>query len=79
MSSKFPYLKAFIVFPLILQILGMIIGFCLNDNIDETFTVTDLIVFYFSSTFFIATIQAFLIAIWARPTVILVIMCLRLC
>ena len=41
MPSKFPYLKAFIVFPLILQILGMIIGICLNDNIDETFTVTD--------------------------------------
>jgi len=51
MPSKFPYLKAFIVFPFIMQILGMIIGFCLNDNIDETFTVTDLIVFYFSSTF----------------------------
>ena len=66
MSSKFPYLKAFIVFPFILQILGMIIGFCLNDNIDETFTVTDLIVFYFSSTFFIATIPAFLIALWAK-------------
>ena len=49
MSSKFPYLKAFIVFPFILQILGMIIGFCLNDNIDETFNVTDLIVFYFSN------------------------------
>ena len=66
MPSKFPYLKAFIVFPFILQILGMIIGFCLNDNIDETFTVTDLIVFYFSSTFFIATIPAFLIALWAK-------------
>ena len=66
MQSNYPYLKALIIFPLIMQILGTIIAVCISDNTDEMFGVVDLVLFHMYVTFFVATIPAFLIALWAK-------------
>ena len=66
MQSNYPYLKALIIFPLIVQILGTIIAVCISDNTDEMFGVVDLVLFHMYVTFFVATIPAFLIALWAK-------------
>ena len=66
MQSNSPYLKALIIFPLIMQILGTIIAVCISDNTDEMFGVVDLVLFHMYVTFFVATIPAFLIALWAK-------------
>ena len=66
MQSNYPYLKALIIFPLIMQILGTIIAVCISDNTDEMFGIVDLVLFYMYATFFVATIPAFLIALWAK-------------
>ena len=66
MQSNYPYLKALIIFPLIMQILGTIIAICIGDNTDEMFGVVDLVLFHMYVTFFVATIPAFLIALWAK-------------
>ena len=66
MQSNYPYLKALIIFPLIMQILGTIIAVCISDNTDEMFGVVDLALFPMYVTFFVATIPAFLIALWAK-------------
>jgi len=66
MQSNYPYLKALIIFPLIMQILGTIIAICIGDNTDEMFGIVDLVLFYMYATFFVATIPAFLIALWAK-------------
>jgi len=66
MQSNYPYLKALIIFPLIMQILGTIIAVCISDNTDEMFGVVDLVLFHMYVTLFVATIPAFLIALWAK-------------
>ena len=66
MQSNYPYLKALIIFPLIMQIMGTIIAVCISDNTDEMFGVVDLVLFHMYVTFFVATIPAFLIALWAK-------------
>ena len=52
MQSNYPYLKALIIFPLIMQILGTIIAVCISDNTDEMFGVVDLVLFHMYVTFF---------------------------
>ena len=37
MPSKFPYLKALVLFPLLAQIVGTIVGICMNYNVDSIF------------------------------------------
>jgi len=49
-----------------MQILGTIIAVCISDNTDEMFGVVDLVLFHMYVTFFVATIPAFLIALWAK-------------
>lgn len=51
MQSNYPYLKALIIFPLIMQILGTIIAVCISDNTDEMFGVVDLVLFHMYALF----------------------------
>ncbi len=66
MPSKFPYLKALVLFPLLAQIIGTLVSIYVDDNTDELFTIADVVLFSFLATFIVATVPALLIALWAK-------------
>ena len=66
MPSKFPYLKALVLFPLLAQIVGTLVSIYVDDSADGLFTTADVVLFSFLATFIVATVPALLIALWAK-------------
>ncbi|WP_109077960.1 hypothetical protein [Aggregatibacter kilianii] len=66
MSLKYPYIKTLVLFPLLAQIIGTIVSICVDDNADGVFSTADLVLFSLLSTFLVATVPAFLIALWTK-------------
>lgn len=58
MPSKFPYLKALVLFPLLAQIIGTLVSIYVDENTDELFTTADVVLFSLLATFIVATVPA---------------------
>ncbi|AHN71583.1 hypothetical protein [Aggregatibacter actinomycetemcomitans] len=66
MSPNYPYIKTLVIFPLLAQLIGTIISICVDDNTDSFLGTADVILFSLLSTFIVATVPAFLIALWTK-------------
>ncbi|EGY35314.1 hypothetical protein SC1083_0009 [Aggregatibacter actinomycetemcomitans serotype e str. SC1083] len=66
MSSNYPYIKTLVIFPLLAQLIGTIVSICVDGNTDGLLSTTDLVLFSLLSTFIVATVPAFLIALWTK-------------
>ncbi len=66
MSPNYPYIKTLVIFPLLAQLIGTIISICVDDNTDSLLGTADVILFSLLSTFIVATVPAFLIALWTK-------------